>query len=63
VWPWMLWMEMWTRAAMLPLAVMAGTAPPAPRRKPETEEYMVRELREDLALQGIQGIIDEGGRG
>ncbi len=65
MWPWMLWMDLWTRAAMLPLAVVAGSSAATnrtPKTEPETEEYMVRELREDLELQGAQGIIDEGGR-
>lgn len=64
--PWLwtnLWISLWTRAAMLPLAMIAA-APPARVRAEdlEKEEYLIEELREDLEVMGVQGIIDEGGR-
>lgn len=61
----MFWWCWWWEAYLGCLAAMGGSAG-APlggaRRDLEREEYLVRELREDLELQGIQGIIDEGGR-
>ncbi len=49
VW-WLAWWEMWMRAAMLPLEIAAASSEPVRTITPETEEYLVRELHEDLEL-------------
>jgi hypothetical protein len=65
VWPYTMLFEFWMRTWMLPLQIMGSGVPsPATSGKAtrETEEYLVAELRADLEVQGVQGIIDEGGR-
>jgi hypothetical protein len=51
---WTLYFDMWL--AMLPSEATQEEV------SPETESYLVSELRDDLELLGVQGIIDEGGR-
>jgi hypothetical protein len=61
MWWWLWWMEMsrmWTEASMQ-ACVHAGTGVYGPPRRRLTEaqtEYMVRELREDLDVLGIEGL-------
>jgi hypothetical protein len=54
--PWAMYFSVW--AAILP----GEDSLPREAVSLQTEDYLIQELRDDLELMGVQGIIDEAGR-